>query len=69
MAVTLKARGHFELELLKTVNIPLNKNLWDGIKENTEFEGQSALGAQYFDSLGTWIYEHFDSLLTNFDRK
>lgn len=45
----------------KSVNVSLNKYVWEGIKENIEYEGYSVQSSQNFNSLER-IYKNFDSL-------
>lgn len=45
----------------KSVNVSLNKYVWEGIKENIEYEGYSMQSSQNFNSLER-IYKNFDSL-------
>lgn len=48
----------------KSVNVSLNKYVWEGIKENIEFEGYSVQSSQNYNSLER-IYKNFDSLFVN----
>lgn len=45
----------------KSVNVSLNKYVWEGIKENIEYEGYIVQSSQNFNSLER-IYKNFDSL-------